>query len=1636
MRIARKRVSSWVLLVVGLVTGGHAAAQTSKYPWDEYEKRIESAKQAAALKSDLFGDQVNLANGGLSFSATDVSIPGNNTLPVGISRSYSVQNRYGGPTSPPVTDQMMADWDIDAPSISGSFASNWQSSVPGNPGRRCSAPAHQASPPSPVWDINVWDFWQGNILNVPGAGGELLQVRPGAYLPTTGGPYYWMTTGQAYVSCLPTIKNTTGEGFLAITPDGTKYWFDWMAQYREPNLSSANGGSNIARRKNVLYATKVQDRFGNTVEYTYTNAWNAPGRLTGIISSDGRQLAIGYNAQGHISTVTQGARTWTYQYTALGTRRSLSAVIQPDGSQWTIGFSAFTSAELYYPIGNPAEPTRDCFVRFGPPFGPTTATGTVKHPSGALGTFTVGWLTHGRSNVPVACQNFDWGGEYGTNTNDDTNQWAISYEAYSLTKKTITGPGLTAAEWNYSYTPNISFQFYPGGSMMTPCPMGTMCGEPICTSDACAGRAETVVLGPDGERTKYFHGNSYRYNEGKLLRVERGSTAMPLMDVQVSTFDLSMAPQVYPERFGYSLRENFDGFMSEYHRPLLTSTTTRDGVDFKYEIDVFDSLARPKQVRRFSSVAGGQVKTEQTDYYDNPSLWVLGQTQKLVVNGLEVTESGFDALARPSTLESFNRLVQTLTYYADGTVATFKDGNNNVTTASNWKRGIPQSIKYPATPEAPAGALESAVVNDSGWITSTTDENGSKTCYAHDAMGRISQVTYPSESASNTCDTTTWASTTLVFQPVASVEYGVPAGHWRQTISTGNARKITYYDALWRPLVTREYDAANETVTKRFQRFIYDHDGRTTFASYPGMTDVLSTGTWTEYDALGRITSSTQDSELGALTTLTTYAGDSVGPYTRVTNPRGVQTVTRYQMFDQPTYDFPVLIDLAQNKPERAAVDITRDVFGKPTSIRKRNNANTVSVTRSYAYNAQQELCRSVEPETGATLMGYDGGGNLAWSAAGLPASTACETTGTSATVAPRRVARTYNSMNRLTSLAFPDGRGNQSWEYWPDGLPYKITTHNDGLNAGIVENTYAYNKRRMLTGESSTQSGWYTWGLGYAYDANGSLSTQTYPTGLAISYAPNALGQATEARDQSGYAYASGASFYPNGAVKQFTYGNGLLHTMTQNARQLPDRVTGSGLAMDFSYRYDANGNVSQIYDHVPDMIPGVSPKYRLMEYDGLDRLTAAGSAMFGGDHWHRLTYDAIDNLKSWTLGGVKDYAAYVYDGKNQLGSIKNTSGATIVGFGYDLQGNVNNKNGQLYNFDFGNRLRDVVGKEWYRYDGHGRRVVAGRAADHTLSIYSQSGQVLYQEDGSRAIASENIYFAGSLIALRERAYSGSTYDVKYQHTDALGSPIAVTNQAGTVIERNDYEPYGSVIGKPNYQGIGYTGHVQDGLTKLTYMQQRYYDPQVGLFLSVDPVTAYSKGDTRYFNRYWYAASNPYKYTDPDGRVLDIVADIGFIAYSGYKLATEPSWTNAAALGADVVGAVVPFATGLGAGVRAAGHGVDAVRTTSNVADSASPASSAVQGLNLEKSLASEAQTARVMAGEGEVIAGAGTKTELRAADRLSSQYGGNAGDWSKVSGGNHVAKDGTKIETHAYQNSATGQVVEPKTKLRDEGK
>jgi hypothetical protein len=75
--------------------------------------------------------------------------------------------------------------------------------------------------------------------------------------------------------------------------------------------------------------------------------------------------------------------------------------------------------------------------------------------------------------------------------------------------------------------------------------------------------------------------------------------------------------------------------------------------------------------------------------------------------------------------------------------------------------------------------------------------------------------------------------------------------------------------------------------------------------------------------------------------------------------------------------------------------------------------------------------------------------------------------------------------------------------------------------------------------------------------------------------------------------------------------------------------------------------------------------------------------------------------------------------------------------GFFTGLAGNLANRNGQAYGFDYGNRLRGVTGKEWYAYDALGRRVQTHQdSGQDRLYMYGRSGKLLFDWKGPRYLA------------------------------------------------------------------------------------------------------------------------------------------------------------------------------------------------------------------------------------------------------------------------------------------------------------
>lgn len=296
MRVLRRLA---VLVGVCSVTLSGVAQAQAMSEADEAAARIKMAQTLGPLGPNLFGDTVNMSTGEVTFATTDVSLPGNNGLAVALGRRWTVTGRSTEVRNGTLQlAGLMGSWDADLPYLKGIFAAStgWQVSGAA-PNNRCSG---GFGPPSVTGSLGVWgaaQYWRGNTLNVPGSGEQALLLSSTGPRPTDGQTSVLITEQNWQFRCLPQLANAgadpqfNGEGFLALAPDGTKYYFDWMtrraaapsARNNVPIPGQANTVDQLLRVEVRLYATRVEDRFGNVVNYTWSG-----DRLTQIQANDGR----------------------------------------------------------------------------------------------------------------------------------------------------------------------------------------------------------------------------------------------------------------------------------------------------------------------------------------------------------------------------------------------------------------------------------------------------------------------------------------------------------------------------------------------------------------------------------------------------------------------------------------------------------------------------------------------------------------------------------------------------------------------------------------------------------------------------------------------------------------------------------------------------------------------------------------------------------------------------------------------------------------------------------------------------------------------------------------------------------------------------------------------------------------------------------------------------------------------------------------------------------------------------------------------------------------------------------------------------------------------------------------------------
>jgi YD repeat-containing protein len=936
------------LLALLFSTGLPSYAQETSV-FKEQSKLIRPTDDTVALGNDLFGDKVSLYTGGLEFIHNDVSLPGNSKLPVAVGRRFQTG-------SYPVNGKLFGNWDIEVPHLHGVFASSgWTAARGTDPLLRCSHFGEPLGVSSSQGIFQAKEFWHGNYLYIPGEGDQEMLARDPRYTQQPSGATHPVVTRRNWaVRCLPGLapgSSGSGEGFVAVSPDGTSYRFDWMVSRPLESLTKANydsspaivapggettatttapttstnatvpggdptpelyAGGIMSRVEVWMLPTSVTDRFGNVVTYTYdtVNKWQLKTITSTELNGTARTITLTYLTPGAttsnlVTTVSDGTRLWRYNYNGTGPSAGLTSVTLPDNSAWTVGgLASLQSGIEYLGEGGCEEPGTLAQVEL---------TGTMVHPSGAQGSFKLASTRHGLAGVEYKCPSVAPG-------SPQSPYWSKLFDNFALTEKVLSGPGINGnLRWATSYS--------AAQSSWAPC-------------NSCDSTKTVTVTDPQGDAVVSTFGTLFRENEGQLIQTTLTDNGNTLRSTSMTYVPVKVDPGALTDAYGISDQDRGNGLFAARVIEMDRRTITQQSVNFVWQANNFNAFAQPAQIVRSSSL--GSSRTENNTYHNNLSKWVLGlpatvtespSGKVMVSNAYNATTSNLESVT------SFGHLQKSMTYNADGTMAGIVDAQGHGLTFGNYRRGVPQSVGYKTS--AITTVYETAVVSNIGKVTSFTDRAGFTTAYGYDSMGRMATITYP------TADTVAWNATTISTTQSPSIELQIPANHWRQAITTGQAHQVKYFDAFMRPLYVERWDNSDVAGTMRIVKYNYDHQGRVTFESYPKRSfGQISDGVTSSYDALGRPTARAANSEIGTLFTSTFYSGNFEKV---VVDPRGnnapgatkPSTKFRYQVFDEPVESAITNI----TAPENVVVDITRDIFGKTKSITR--SGSSKSATRS-----------------------------------------------------------------------------------------------------------------------------------------------------------------------------------------------------------------------------------------------------------------------------------------------------------------------------------------------------------------------------------------------------------------------------------------------------------------------------------------------------------------------------------------------------------------------------------------------------------------------------------------------------------------------------------------------------------------
>ncbi|WES69442.1 RHS repeat-associated core domain-containing protein [Superficieibacter sp. HKU1] len=408
-----------------------------------------------------------------------------------------------------------------------------------------------------------------------------------------------------------------------------------------------------------------------------------------------------------------------------------------------------------------------------------------------------------------------------------------------------------------------------------------------------------------------------------------------------------------------------------------------------------------------------------------------------------------------------------------------------------------------------------------------------------------------------------------------------------------------------------------------------------------------------------------------------------------------------------------------------------------------------------------------------------------------------------------------------------------------------------------------------------------------FSYDSPGNLLSEETVQG-ALQHQYDALGNRTATRLPDGRTLRH--LYYGSGHLQQINLGREVISEFTRD--HLHREVQRSQGRLDTRRVYDQTGRLTRkltckgMRGVVPETF--ISREYA---YNGQDELLKKRHSRQGvTDYFYDTTgrITACRNeayLDSWQY----DAAANLLDrrqgegaGKGNAVRFNRLTSYRGLHYRYDEHGRTVEKRGrngtQHYRWDAEHRLTEVrvirgstVRRYGYVYDALGRRTEKHELdADnqpYNRTTFLWDGMRLAQECRLGRSSSLYIYSdQGSYepLARVDRAAPGEPDEVLYYHTDVNGAPEEMTDREGNIVWEAGYQVWGNLRHEKESraveQSLRFQGQYLDREAGLHYNLHRYFDPDVGRFLSSDPI-----GLAGGINLYAYAP-NPLSWIDPLG--------------------------------------------------------------------------------------------------------------------------------------------------------------------------